>query len=296
MRRLLAVVVAAAGVLGAVVAAFAVGLLAPADSESAHQATRLIVFALVGGLNGVVTAVWLCPGVSARERLTSALVLAAAFAIGAGAGDQLQPLGGSLRQQGALGTYPIFIAAIVGALIVAELAAPSRSTDRRGATARDAVASPAPRSRPASPPLTPHERAAVERAVAVLDRLQRFHARVADGHGTAPDEAETERFFDDGEECRGHWETLPASHAATASLSVAAEALTTAVEMRFVAHGWHERLEVEPGDAEGVALARQKWGLTATDPSDIADALLMRARTARMEIDALRTSPPRPTA
>lgn len=289
MRRLLAVVVAAAGVLGATLTAFAVGVVWPAANESARESTRLVVFALVGGLSGSVTAGWLRPEGSTTHRLTAVLVLAGAFAVGAGIGGRLEPLGGSLRQRGGLGTYPVFFTAALGALVVAQLAAPAPSFGGRAAPGHRSASPP---GRPASPPLTPDERATVERALAVLDRLQRFHARVVDGRSAPPDESETERFFDDGEEYRRHWEGLPASHPVTTSLRVAGETLTTAVEMRFVAHGWHQLIAVEPGDAEGVALAQRTWDLAASAPNDIADALVRRARTARDEIDAFRANDP----
>lgn len=231
----------------------------------------MVVHALAGATLGALAAYRLRAGGTDDESVNvDALALGAALAIGAAAAAWLTPLGTTMKARGALAIWPVAAAGVVGAAIAA---------------ARGGRAVPVSRADLASAPLGAGERAAVEQARAQLDTLERFHDRVAEPSASRPDEADTEQFFDAHEQFRQRCARLSSLHAATHALQEAGDALVTAVELRYVARGWHEDLGVEPGDPEGIASARRAWHLDATEPAPLATALAARASAARDRVD-----------
>ncbi|MFN7979075.1 MAG: hypothetical protein U0P30_13125 [Vicinamibacterales bacterium] len=78
--------------------------------------------------------------------------------------------------------------------------------------------------------------------------MERVRARVADPASPRPDDAETARFCEADEAVGERCGRLPSGHPATQALREAGHALTSAVELHYVARGWHDDLGLAPGD------------------------------------------------
>lgn len=245
---------------------------APAAGGGANGlAFAVAVHALAGTTLGALAAYRLRAGGTADESVNvDAVALGVSLALGALLAAGLTPFASTPRMRGALAIWPIAAAALAGAAVAA----------RRGGRAL-----PAARPEVSRVPLDVGEQAAAQQALALLDELQRFHDRLADPDAARPDAAETERFFDTHERYRERCGRMSSCHAAVLALYEAGDALVTAVELRFVARGWHADLGVEPGDAEGVAAARRVWHLAPADPLELASQLGDRVRQARQVVE-----------
>ena len=245
---------------------------APAAGGPANGlAFAVAVYGMAGATLGALAAFRLRAGGTTDESVNvDALALGVSLALGALLAAALTPFASSPRTRGALAIWPIAAAALAGAAVAAT---------------RGGQALPAARPDASRLPLAVGEQAAAQQALALLDDMQRFHDRLADPDAARPDAAESERFFDTHERYRDRCGRMSGGHAAVLALHEAGDALVTAVELRFVARGWHADLGVEPGDAEGIAAARRAWDLAPADPLELARQLGDRARQARQVVE-----------
>lgn len=258
-------------VLASTVVTEGVRAMSPPGSGAQGAPFGVAVHALAGAAVGALAAYRCRAGGAADEAVhVDALALSISLAAGAAVAEWLAPLGTSIKLRSALTVWPPFVAGAFGAALAAARggkAAPTLAADASGR------------------PLTVGEQAAAQQALTVLDTLERTLARVADPAAARPDEAETARFCDADEIVGERCGRLPAGHAVTRALREAGHALTSAVELHYVAHGWHDDLGLEAGDPEGIAVVRRRWSLEASEPAVLAGALAARARIERQTVE-----------
>lgn len=263
---------AGTALLAATVVTEGVRATAPPGSGAHGLGFAVVMHGLTGATLGALAAFRLRAGGTQDERVNvDALALGVALAVGAVVAAWLTPLGTTMKTRGALAIWPIAAAGVAGAALAAS----------RGGRVLPLTADMA-----ATAPLTVGEQAAAQQALAAIDTLERTLARVADPAAARPDDAETARFCEADELVGERCGRLPAGHAVTRALREAGHALTSAVELHYVARGWHAALGLEAGDAAGVAAAQRRWALDATDPVALADALADRARVERQAAEA----------
>lgn len=265
-RWLFFILFAGTALLASTVVTEGVRAMAPSDSGTHGVVFAVLVHAVAGASLGALAAFRLRAGGTREESVgVDALALGLALAFGAAVAAGLAPYASTLRMSGAAAVWPVAAAGVAGAAIAA----------RRGGDGAPL----------ASVPLSVGQRAAAQQGLAALDTLQRVLARVADPSAVRPDHAETACFCDADEAVGNRCGQMPPEHAATEALRQAGQALTSAVELHYVAHGWHADLDLEPGDPEGIAAARRRWALDATDPVLLAGALADRARRERETVE-----------
>lgn len=262
---------AGTALLAATVVTEGVRATAPPGSGAHGLAFAVVVYGLSGATLGALAAFRLRAGGTEDERVNvDAVALGVALALGALAAAWLTPLGATMKMRGALAIWPIAAAGLAGAAVAA---------------ARGGRVLPMSAGAVASAPLSVGEQATAQQGLAALDTLERTLARVADPAAARPDEAETARFCDADENVGERCGRLPAGHAVTRALREAGHALTSAVELHYVAHGWHDDLGLEAGDPEGIAVVRRRWSLEASEPAVLAGALAARARIERQTVE-----------
>lgn len=262
---------AGTALLAATVVTEGVRASAPSGSAAHGLGFAVVVYALAGATLGALAAFRLRGGGAHEESVNvDAAALGVALAVGAAVAAWATPFGTTMKARGALAIWPIAAAGLAGAALAAA----------RGGTVAPTLAAEA-----SGRPLTVGEQAAAQQGLAALDTLERVLARVSDPSATRPDEAETARFCDADETVGERCGRMSSNHAATRALREAGHALTSAVELHYVAHGWHDDLGLEAGDPEGLAAVRRRWSLEATEPAVLAGALAARARVERQTVE-----------